>query len=115
MRGREPRRTVAEQVEELRVLLDTLLHAENANLPQLIVEHPLAERTLHDVGAVEAVSRILSAGEVRGGEREGDAPVHAVGAHDRGLLALRLARRLGCVMEEVAVATRDSSISCGSL
>lgn len=48
------RRTVAEKVEEGGVLLDRLLDAENANLPELVVEDPLGESGLHNVGAVEA-------------------------------------------------------------
>lgn len=38
------------------MLLDRLLDAEDANLPELVVEDPLGESRLHDVRSVEAVA-----------------------------------------------------------
>lgn len=48
--------TVAEEVEEVGVVFDRLLDAEDTNLAELVVEDPLAECRLNDVGSVEAAS-----------------------------------------------------------
>lgn len=98
---REGQRTVAEQVQERRMLVDRFLDAQDADLPELVVQDPLAERRLDDVRPVEAVvpvpgSRRPSVQLPRGGAEKGGgkhAPVHAVGPDDRSLLPLRLPRR----------------------
>lgn len=48
-------RTVAEQAEEVPVLLDRLLDAEHAGLSELVVQDPLAKSGLDDIGTVQTV------------------------------------------------------------
>lgn len=52
--------TVAEEMKESRVIVDRLLDAENTNLAQLVVQDPLAQRGLNDVGAIEACEGQIS-------------------------------------------------------
>jgi hypothetical protein len=69
--GKEVERTVAEETEEDGVLLDRLLHAENADSAKLVVENPLAERRLDDVGAVKAGREGMGIVRLRRGEEQG--------------------------------------------
>lgn len=48
--------TVAEQAQEGGVLLDRLFDAENPDLTELVVQNPLSEGRLDNVGAVEAAN-----------------------------------------------------------
>lgn len=90
------------------MIVNRLLDAENTNLAQLVVQNPLAQGGLDDVGAVEACETSLA--QIEAAQKESCVPVHAVCSHDRSLRELRSRGRCRGVVEEVTALPKSAPL-----